>query len=227
MTELLGTIQTPDGTLRLDDDVPPFPGQDFVPADLESVVVDELASVLARFNRAGGDGHGSRAPDWVNLDDRMNFITNLFVSRHHRKELFDPPFDAAVLAELEGGRIPVVPTRGPSRFRANGARVRDRRRPGPIGDACRPTVQGNGHLHRLADGDLAGDGRRTRRRRSGGLFRGYRRRPRPAVPRPGLCLRSGGRRRRSTGNRDVRQKGGSLARMGRSRTGPPRATCLR
>jgi ER-bound oxygenase mpaB/B'/Rubber oxygenase, catalytic domain len=128
MTELLGIIQTPDGTLHLDDDVPPLPGQDFVPADLESVVVDELASLLGRFDRAGGDGHGSRAPDWVNLDDRMNFITNLFVSRHHRKELFNPPFDAAVLTELEGGRIPVVPTRGPSRSRANGGYGTDRAR---------------------------------------------------------------------------------------------------
>ena len=35
MTELLGTIQTPDGTLRLDHDVPPLPDQAFTPPDLD------------------------------------------------------------------------------------------------------------------------------------------------------------------------------------------------
>ncbi len=113
MTELLGTIQMPDGTLRLDHDVPPIPGKAFVPSDLEPVVVDDLAILLERFNRAERDGHGSRAIDWVNLDDRMNFITNLFRSRHHRKELFQPPFGPAVLAEIERGHIPDPAPRSP------------------------------------------------------------------------------------------------------------------
>ena len=106
MTELLGTIQTPEGTLRLDHDVPPIPGKSFVPSDLQSVVVDDLASLQERFNRAERSGHGSRAINWVSLDDRMNFITNLFTSRHHRKEMFQPPFGPAVLAEIQDGRIP-------------------------------------------------------------------------------------------------------------------------
>ncbi len=106
MTKLLGTIETPDGTLLLDHDVPPIPGQPFTPADIEPVVVDDLATLLARFDRSGANGVGSAAADWVNLDDRMNFITNLFVSRHHRIELFQPPFDGAVVADIEAGRIP-------------------------------------------------------------------------------------------------------------------------
>jgi ER-bound oxygenase mpaB/B'/Rubber oxygenase, catalytic domain len=106
MTELLGTIQTPDGTLRLDRDVPPIPGKAFVPGDLEPIVIDDLATLLERFNRAERDGDGSRAIDWVSLDDRMNFISNLFRSRHHRTELFQPPFDSAVLAAIESQRIP-------------------------------------------------------------------------------------------------------------------------
>jgi hypothetical protein len=119
MTELLGTIETPDGTLRLDHDVPPLADQAFVLPDLEPVIVDELAALFERFNRAGVDGRGSRAIDWVSLDDRMNFITNLFRSRHHRKELFRPPFGPAVLAEIENDRIPAHPQqparRGPPR----------------------------------------------------------------------------------------------------------------
>ncbi len=106
MTELLGTIQTTDGTLRLDHDVPPLPDQAFTPPDLDHVVVDDLAALLVRFNRADDDGKGSRAPNWVDLDDRMNFITNLFLSRHHRIQLFQPPFDADVMADIEADRTP-------------------------------------------------------------------------------------------------------------------------
>ena len=113
MTGLLGTIQMPDGTLRLDHDVPHIPGRAFVPPDLEPIVVDDLTALLERFNRAEEDGHGSRAMNWVDLDDRMNFITNLFRSRHHHQELFGPPFEPAVLAELEGGRIPGTTRRSP------------------------------------------------------------------------------------------------------------------
>ena len=84
MTELLGTIVTPDGVMQLNDDIPLLPGHAFVPSDLEPVVVPDLAALLERFDRARPDGHRSRAADWVVLDDRMNFITNLFRSRHHR-----------------------------------------------------------------------------------------------------------------------------------------------
>jgi ER-bound oxygenase mpaB/B'/Rubber oxygenase, catalytic domain len=106
MTELLGTIHLPDRVLRLNRDVPPLPGQEFVPPDLEPVVVDDLGSLLERFDRAKQDGEGSRAMDWVNLDERMNFITNLFRSRHHCQQLFQTPFDAAELAQIEKNRIP-------------------------------------------------------------------------------------------------------------------------
>jgi len=106
MTKLLGTIETPDGTLLLDHDVPPIPNQPFTPPEMDPVVVDDLAALLARFDHSEDNGDGSAAADWVKLDDRMNFIANLFVSRHHRSELFQPPFDGAVVSEIEAGRIP-------------------------------------------------------------------------------------------------------------------------
>ena len=111
MTELLGTIETPDGTLRLNRDVPPLPGRPFVAPDLTPVVVDDLATLFERYDRATEDGRGSRALDWVDLNGRMNFIANLFQSRHHRKELFQPPFGPDVLVQIEAGRIPVTPSR--------------------------------------------------------------------------------------------------------------------
>lgn len=109
MTELLGTIETPDGTLRLDCDVPSLPDEPFVPADLQPMVVPELREALERFSRADSLGRGSRARNWVELGDRMNFISNLFLSRHHRRSLFAPPLDAARLAAIESGQAP----RGP------------------------------------------------------------------------------------------------------------------
>ena len=106
MTKLLGTIETPDGTLLLDRDVPAIAGQPFTPPDVESIVVPDLVTLKARFDQSDGNGVGSAAADWVKLDDRMNFIANLFISRHHRLALFQPPFDGAVVADIEARRIP-------------------------------------------------------------------------------------------------------------------------
>ncbi|HUE08013.1 MAG TPA: oxygenase MpaB family protein [Acidimicrobiales bacterium] len=123
MTKALGTIETPDGTLLLDRDVPSIPGQPFTPPELVPMVDDDLATLLARFDRSDGNGVGSAAADWVKLDDRMNFIANLFVSRHHRTELFQAPFSETVVSDMEAGRIPsqtfaisrpaLAPPRGP------------------------------------------------------------------------------------------------------------------
>jgi hypothetical protein len=110
MTAVLGTIETPDGVMQLDCDVPCLPGVPFVPLDLQPVVVSELARLLQRFDRSHGNGVGSNADDWVKLDDRMNFISNLFVSRHHRVDYYNPPFSDAVLAVIEADRIPGVST---------------------------------------------------------------------------------------------------------------------
>lgn len=106
MTATLGTLTSPEGTLRLDHDVPVRAGEPFTPSDLREVVVDDLAALLRRFSHADAEGRDSRAVDWVNFDDRMNFIANLFLSRHHDPALFAAPFDEATLAALEADRVP-------------------------------------------------------------------------------------------------------------------------
>ncbi len=106
MTEMLGTIETPDGVLRLDHDVPPLPEEPFVPPELAQVVVEDLAELLKRFDQAGTDGLGSRAENWLVLDNRMNFISNLFLSRHHRQSLFRAPFSPEELADIQADHIP-------------------------------------------------------------------------------------------------------------------------
>ncbi len=134
MTQLLGTIETPDGVLRLDHDVPPLPGQPFVPSELDPVVVEGLAEVLKRFDRAGNDGLGSRADDWMVLDHRMNFISNLFLSRHHRQSLFRAPFTSEELADIEADRIPEPPLRqSRSRSRDDGRTQRELLPPPSVG----------------------------------------------------------------------------------------------
>ena len=111
MTLTLGTLQSPEGTMRLDHDVPLVAGQAFEPVDLSPVVVVELATLRERFDRSHSEGKDSRALDWANFDDRMNFIANLFISRHHQVALFQAPFDERTLAAMLVDRIPTPETK--------------------------------------------------------------------------------------------------------------------
>jgi hypothetical protein len=63
--------------------------------------------LLDRFDRSSPDMRGSRARDWGDLDDRMNFIVNLFRSRQKNLELFDQPFLFEQRLEIDAGRVPV------------------------------------------------------------------------------------------------------------------------
>lgn len=132
MTDLLGTIETPDGVLRLNHDVPALPRQPFIPDDLRPVSVASLQPLLDRFDRADDTGRGSCAEDWVQLDDRMNFITNLFLSRHHRASLFASPLRKEELAALEAGRVPSGPQGPPAPAADRGSGSPAIRRSAPV-----------------------------------------------------------------------------------------------
>ncbi len=106
MTDAYGIWQSPQGTWRLDQDVPMPPTGVFVPADVADPVVADLAALRARFDRADREGRGSAARDWENFDERMNFITNLFVSRHHSLDLLAEPFDDATRAAIAADAVP-------------------------------------------------------------------------------------------------------------------------
>ncbi len=108
MTEAYGVWQSPEGTWRLDHDVP-APAGPFVPVDVVDPVVTDLAALRSRFDRADASGRGSAARDWESFEERMNFITNLFVSRHHALDLLAEPFDAATRAALEADTVPPEP----------------------------------------------------------------------------------------------------------------------
>ncbi|HEY1762753.1 MAG TPA: hypothetical protein VGG17_09190 [Acidimicrobiales bacterium] len=110
MTATLGTLTSPEGTMRLDHDVPARPNVAFVPPDVAPVIVAELALLREQFDRAHEAGKGSYALDWANFGDRMNFIANLFISRHHEPLIFEAPISEAELVELCADRVP-APTK--------------------------------------------------------------------------------------------------------------------
>ena len=45
----------------------------------------------------------------------MNFIANLFISRHRQAALFDPPFDDATLEAMLADRVPTPAVSGSPR----------------------------------------------------------------------------------------------------------------
>jgi len=48
----------------------------------------------------------SHADDWANLKDRMNFIVDLFRTRHLSPDIFTPPFTKAQESDILAGRVP-------------------------------------------------------------------------------------------------------------------------
>ncbi|NNN00791.1 MAG: hypothetical protein HKL86_03040 [Acidimicrobiaceae bacterium] len=110
MTATLATITSPEGTMRLDHDVPAILGQPFDPPELSPTVVADLEVLLSRFERSRRPGRHSGARDWASFDDRMDFIANLFVSRHHFEPLYAAPFDDATLAAMLEDQLPASMT---------------------------------------------------------------------------------------------------------------------
>jgi hypothetical protein len=80
----------------------------FLPPALQNITSpDDLVALLRRYDRArGATDIGSASVDWRVLDDRMNFIVNLFRSRQQDGELLGEPFSAAQRAAFEAGRMP-------------------------------------------------------------------------------------------------------------------------
>ena len=109
-TRYMMSLSLPGGaTLPLGRDIPRSAAvRDYLPPALEDIDdPDALVGVLEQFDRArGDDDQGSASVDWRVLDDRMNFIVNLFRSRQQDSELLGQPFNDAQRAELEARRMP-------------------------------------------------------------------------------------------------------------------------
>jgi hypothetical protein len=108
LTESIMRLVTPSGTFDLRQDVPPLPDGMF-PLELCALSETPAEASYAQWDKTGGTGNPSGAHDWAELDERMNFIVNLFRSRQQDATLFEAPFSPAQLAVLQQGHLPPGP----------------------------------------------------------------------------------------------------------------------
>jgi hypothetical protein len=101
-------LETATERLDLRKDIPPMEGVLF-PSVLTELGGTRAAEVVARWDRTGGTGSPSGAHDWAVLEERMNFIVNLFRSRQRAPGLFRPPFSPEQVSALERGERPSAP----------------------------------------------------------------------------------------------------------------------
>jgi hypothetical protein len=80
----------------------------------EAVATLTLPTALTLWQTlAGIEGlRGSAANDWLNIQERMRFISTLFRAHQRNPRLFDPPFTAPQLEQIERGVIPSEFERG-------------------------------------------------------------------------------------------------------------------
>lgn len=101
-------LNLPGETLELGDDLPARNGRSF-PRNLSRLDHGELRQMVARVDGNPHSLEGSGASDWTNFDERMNYIADLFRSRHDDPNLFNPPFSAQQTREIAAGRVPEGP----------------------------------------------------------------------------------------------------------------------
>ncbi|CAM3616182.1 hypothetical protein G4177_23650 [Corallococcus sp. ZKHCc1 1396] len=105
-TRALMTLELPDRTLRLGEDVPALtPTGDF-PPDLLRLEHPELLALMKLLDRTPDDTAGSAARDWGSLQDRMNLIVDVFRARHQDRGLLTPPFTPTQVEAFQQGRVP-------------------------------------------------------------------------------------------------------------------------
>jgi hypothetical protein len=103
-------LDLPDQRLQVAKPLPPPPGGPLFPEDLEVVTLPLLQALLTRWDLSDGRDDRRRAWNWCDLNDRMNYIGNLFRSRQQHQILFSRPFPADVERELLVGRLEPGPT---------------------------------------------------------------------------------------------------------------------
>jgi hypothetical protein len=108
LTESIMQLVTSNETFDLRDSVPRLPTGMFPPA-LSDLTGTPAEAAVSQWDKTGGTGDPSGAHDWEQLDERMNFIVNLFRSRQQVDALFEPPFSKGQLDDLAKGKKPEEP----------------------------------------------------------------------------------------------------------------------
>lgn len=102
LTKHLMTLTLPpDNRLHLGKDLSlPYP------ADLKELSNPELLALLSKVDSTPDSLRQSGATDWAILDERMQYIAELFRCYHESGELFNPPFTAIQVTILKNQQIP-------------------------------------------------------------------------------------------------------------------------
>lgn len=99
-------LELPDVALKLGEDIPALTAERDFPPELHTLTHPDLVVLLARLDRTPNDTQGSAARDWGNLDDRMNYIVDLFRTRQQDRLLYDQPFTYLQVELFRQGRVP-------------------------------------------------------------------------------------------------------------------------
>jgi hypothetical protein len=108
LTEVIMQLVTATERFDLRRDVPPL-AEGMFPPELLDIAGSAAGSAVSQWDRTGGRGAPSGAHDWAVLEERMNFIVNLFRSRQQDAGLFNPPFSDTQLQVLAEGHVPPGP----------------------------------------------------------------------------------------------------------------------
>jgi hypothetical protein len=106
ITAQMMRLALPGETLDLSRDVPTYAGGREFPDELVKIERPEVRALVETYDRTGGTGRHSGAHDWADLDDRMDYIVNLFRARQQEGALLTDPFTAEQVAAMQEGRIP-------------------------------------------------------------------------------------------------------------------------
>ncbi|MCY1043063.1 hypothetical protein OV208_17210 [Corallococcus sp. bb12-1] len=93
-TEHMMKLAVPGEALKLGNDLPPPAGMEdtLFPPHLRSIENPKLRELLGRMDSSPDSLKGTGAKDWSQLDQRMNYIVDLFRTRQSDPHLFDQPF---------------------------------------------------------------------------------------------------------------------------------------
>ncbi len=95
--------------LSLGADMPPLGRAADFPAPLVRLTLPDLLAFAEHYLETLVSEAGTGAHDWADLDQRMDFIVDLFRTRQQTAALLDQPFTEAQREAIEAGRVPDGP----------------------------------------------------------------------------------------------------------------------
>lgn len=104
-TRAIMRYRLPYGAVPVSGDLPLLPNRNTYPDVLVTLEHPELRAVVNRYGTPSGP-RLFKSRDWANLDQRMQFIFNLFRTRQKSLELFDPPFQYQQRLAIGSDQLP-------------------------------------------------------------------------------------------------------------------------